>query len=180
MLRKRFRKLGVWMIHTLKLQIQDVEPRRRRLSTRTLPCIIGKDARIKKLWCIFCVIFGVGKREKTCRETRHRWKMRKCGSFQVWWVPGAIYSPTGTSRGDDPWRAASSPSRTAGLERLSKWLILTPLNRFWLPISKKVWILKIQRSDRKLWLSEVCDSLIDGSSSFRYISTVLSSISTDE
>ena len=34
-------------------------------------------------------------------------------------------------------------------------LILIPLERSWLPISKKVWILKIQRLDQKLWLSKV-------------------------
>ena len=52
-----------------KPQIQDVEPMRRILGTRTLPCVVGEDARIKKLLCVFVecfwVFFGVWKREKT-------------------------------------------------------------------------------------------------------------------
>ena len=56
------------------------------------------------------------------------------------------------------------PPRAASL----KWpkLILAPIEIFWLPISKKVWILKIQWSDQKLWLSEVSGASIGASSWF--------------
>ena len=48
--RKRFRKLGVWSyIHTLKPQIQNVEPRKERLGIKTIPCVFGEERRIKKL-----------------------------------------------------------------------------------------------------------------------------------
>ena len=49
----------------------------------------------------------------------------------------------------------SCPLRTADLKRHLIGLILTPLEIFLLPVSKKVWLLKIQRSDQKLWLREV-------------------------
>jgi len=41
-------------IHTLKPQIRSVEPRKRRLGMRTIPCVFfGEERRIKKLWCVF-------------------------------------------------------------------------------------------------------------------------------
>ena len=52
--RKRFRRLGVWMvakkiyIHTPKPQIQSVEPMKKRLGIRTIPCVFGEERRIKK------------------------------------------------------------------------------------------------------------------------------------
>ena len=49
MLGKRFRRLGKSYIHTPKPQIQDVEPRKGRLGLKTIPCILGGDARIKEL-----------------------------------------------------------------------------------------------------------------------------------
>jgi len=59
-------------IHTLKPQIQSIEPRKRRLGIRTMPYVFGEERRIKKLGCIFflflkkmffCMFFGVWKRE---------------------------------------------------------------------------------------------------------------------
>ena len=46
--RKRFRKLGVWIVPKKlrphpKPQIQSVEPRKRRLGVRTIPCVFGEE-----------------------------------------------------------------------------------------------------------------------------------------
>ena len=53
MLGKRFRRLGVWLIDkkstSTKPQIQDVEPRKGKLGSKTIPYVLGGDARIKKL-----------------------------------------------------------------------------------------------------------------------------------
>ena len=61
MLGKRFRMLGVWMIDkkstSTKPQIQDVEPRKGKFGSKTIPYVLGGDARIKKLRCVFCSVF---------------------------------------------------------------------------------------------------------------------------
>ena len=46
------------------------------------------------------------------------------------------------------------------------WLILTPLERSWLLVFEKIWNLKIQWSDKKLWLTEVYGASINASSRF--------------
>ena len=38
---------------------------RRRLGIRTILCIFGEEARIKRFWCVFCVFF---EREEKCVE----------------------------------------------------------------------------------------------------------------
>ena len=50
--RKSYEKKSVWIvaksyIHTPKPQIQDMEPRRERLTARTLPCDCAEKRRIK-------------------------------------------------------------------------------------------------------------------------------------
>ena len=74
-------------------------------------------------------------------------------------VPGAIYSPKRVFHG-------SGHSRVASLKLPLIRLILTPLDRSSFSASKKVWNSKIQQSDQKLWLSEVCDATISTSSPF--------------
>ena len=54
--------------------------------------------------------------------------------------------------------------RAAGLKPPLIGLILTPLDRYSFSVSKKVWNSKIQRSDQKLWLSEVNGAAIGTSS----------------
>ena len=51
-------------------------------------------------------------------------------------------------------------------ERPPIGLILIPLEISWLPISEKLWILKIQQSDQKLWVSEVRGASISALSWF--------------
>jgi len=46
--------------------------------------------------------------------------------------------------------------------------IWVPLEISWFPNSENVWNLKIQQSDQKLWLSEVCDASIGASSQFSW------------
>ena len=112
---------------------------------------------------------GVWKREKTRREAGPRAKLSKIPFFFfIWEVPGAIYSPKRVFRGNSPWRAADGPSRIASLKRTLIWLILTPLERSWLPVYEKIWNLKIQRLEQKLWLSEVCGASIGASSRFSW------------
>ena len=36
-------------IHTPKPQIRSVEPRKGRLGTKAIPCVLGEERRIKKL-----------------------------------------------------------------------------------------------------------------------------------
>ena len=103
----------------------------------------------------FDVFFGVWKREKMRREAELRAKLSNF--FFPLKVPGAIYNPVCVFGG-------GGPSRTVSLKRPLIWLILTPLERSWLPISEKVCNLKIQWLDQKLWLSEVCGALISAPS----------------
>ena len=102
--RERFRELGVWIaaksyIHTLKPQIQNVEPRKRRLGIKTIPCIFGEEGRIKRFGCVFCVFICVKmclvKRKNVQKTSRQRAKPRKVPSFLGLEVPRAFYS-TGT------------------------------------------------------------------------------------
>ena len=102
--RKIFRELGVWIvtksyIHAPKPQIQSVEPRRRRLGIRIIPCIFGEEGRINRLGCVFCVFLCVkmclGERKNVQRMSKQRAKPRKVPSFLGLEVPGAFYS-TGT------------------------------------------------------------------------------------
>ena len=66
-------------IHTPKPQIRSVEPRKRRLGMRTIPCIFfGEERRIKKLCCVFFWIFIVfGRGEKVWKNTKKRAKVQK-------------------------------------------------------------------------------------------------------
>ena len=47
-------------------------------------------------------------------------------------------------------------------------MILTPLDRSWFSISKKVWNSKIQQSHQKLWLSKVRSASINASFRFSW------------
>ena len=55
------------------------------MGIRTIPCVIGEEIRIKRLrcvfWVIFCVFFGVWKREKHVGRPGREQKFRKmCSS----------------------------------------------------------------------------------------------------
>ena len=84
-------------IHTLKPQIPSVEPRKRRLGIRTIPCVFREERRIKKFWCVFWMFFLcflVFGREKNMEKNQAESKTQKKNVLpQVWGVPGAIYSP---------------------------------------------------------------------------------------
>ena len=59
--RKRIRSQGCGQylesyIHTPKPQIQDVEPRRRRVGIRKIPCVFSEERKIKKLLCVLCFL----------------------------------------------------------------------------------------------------------------------------
>ena len=45
-------------IHTPKPQIQSVEPRKGRLGTKAIPCVLGEEEGIKRLCCVFLSVFG--------------------------------------------------------------------------------------------------------------------------
>ena len=74
-------------------------------------------------------------------------------------LPGAIYSLGHENRG-------GSLSMAASLNPPMIGLILTPLDISSFSISKKVWNSKIQWSNQKLWLSEVCGASIGASFQF--------------
>ena len=103
------------------------------------------------------MFFGIWKREKRVEKSGREQKIRKMCSLLC--LKGARPRPV---------FQGSCPSRTAGLQRPLIVLILTPLEIFLLPISKNVWLLKIQRSDQKLWLSEVSGASIGASSRFSW------------
>ena len=92
-----------------------------------------------------------------------------------------FYIPGCENRGPGHCKAASSLSMVARLKLppLIR-LILTPLDIYWFSVSKKVWNSKIQWSDQKLWLLEVCSALIGVSFRFHDISAVSTLISTHE
>ena len=96
--------------------------------------------------------------EKPWRKTRQRAKLRKNGLFQVWKVPGAFDSPGMNFK--------AATFKCCQLQTSSDWIDLTPLEISWLLVSEKVWILKIQWLDQKLWLSEVSGASIGTLSRF--------------
>ena len=72
------------------------------------------------------------------------------------------------------------PGRFLHISPPQMGLILIPLERSWFLVYKKVWNLKIQQSNQKLWLQEVSGVSIGALTGFRDISTVLTLISTHE
>ena len=107
----------------------------------------------------FDVSFGVWKREKCVEKLGKEQKIQKNVSPpRSERCLGLFIASTCISR---QW-----PLRVASLKRPKMGLILTPLERYWLPVSEKVWNLKIQWSDQKLWPSEVSSASIDASSRF--------------
>ena len=164
MLEWRFRRLGVWMI-AKKATSTPLNPKSKVLNQ-------GKEDWVQKQYLVFLV-----KREKSrdfdvffwsvfwCLEERK--SVERCWAegpisekcFSSWL--GALYSPGREFQGESPWRFS-------GLKRSIIWFFLTPLDRYWFSISKKVWNSKIQRSDQKLWLSEVCGAAIGMSSWFSW------------
>ena len=118
----------------------------------------------------FWVFFGVWEREKMLRAARQKANFRKMCLLPIWGMLGAIYSPECENRG-------GSHCKAAGLNPPLIWLISTPLDRSSFSVFKKVWNSKIQQSDQKLWLSEVCKR---GFHSFLDISTFLTPILTHE
>ena len=130
--------------HTPKPQIQSVKPRRRRLGIRTIPCVFGEERRIKRFWYVFW------KRGERCRKRLSR--AQEPGRPLFFWFEGCL----------GPFIALAHFSRRTVATFKRPWigLILTPLKIFWLFVSEKVWILKIQRSNQKLWLSKVSDASI--------------------
>ena len=57
--------------HTPKPQIQGVEPRKRRLSIRTIPCIFGEEKSQETLICcvsVFVCKNVFGREEKMCKK----------------------------------------------------------------------------------------------------------------
>ena len=103
---------------------------------------------------IFCVWKGKNHEEKLGREQNSA----KNGLFQVWKVPGAFYSPGMNFK--------AATCKCCQLQTSSEWIDLTPLEISWLLVSEKVWILKIQWLDQKLWLSEVSGASIGTLSRF--------------
>ena len=104
--------------------------------------------------CVFCV----WERAKMCRKTRQSVKLKKIMiHFLVWGVPRAFYSF------DASFKAKGRQPQTS-----SDWVILKPLEKSWLLVFEKVWNLKIQRSNQKLWLSEISGASIDASSWFSW------------
>ena len=83
----------------------------------TIPCVLGEERRIKMLWCVFWVFFGVWKREKTSREAMQKANFRKNVCPLVWGVPRAIYSP------DMLYKvvALERPSASKGLKMGGSW-----------------------------------------------------------
>ena len=149
---KIFRRLRVWMepknfIHTSKPQIPSVEPRKRRLGIRTIPCIFWwREKNQETLMCFFFWSFLCLEEGKTFGKIPAKSKTQKNVVF---------------SKSEECLGLFIVLARTSRIR-----LILTPLKRSWIHVSKKVWNLKIQRSDQKLWLSQVSDSSIDASSQF--------------
>ena len=126
---------------------------RRILGIRTIPWVFGEERRIKKLWCVllmFCVFCVFKKEKKHVKITRQRAQLRKWMVFLCLKGAWAFYSP----------------SANFNLKLPLIGLILKPLERFWLLVSEKVWILKIQQSDQKLWVSEVRGASISALSWF--------------
>ena len=81
-------------IHTPKLQIQSVEPRRRRLGIRTIPCIFGEKGRIKRLRCVF-----VFEREEKCVDNvQEEIKTQKNNLLWSGGCPGPFIAPTRFTR----------------------------------------------------------------------------------
>ena len=62
-------------IHTLKPQIPSVEPRKGRLGSKAIPCVLGEERRINRLWCVFFSVFG-------CLEERKKWR-EKLGRREI-------------------------------------------------------------------------------------------------
>ena len=58
MLGKRFRRLEVWMIAKkatstpLNPKSKDGEPRKGRLGSKVIPCVLSEEERIKSLLCL--------------------------------------------------------------------------------------------------------------------------------
>ena len=118
--------------HTPKPQIQSVEPRRRRLGIRTIPCVFGEERRIKRFWYVFW------KRGERCSKRLSR--AQEPGRPLFFWFEGCL----------GPFIALAHFSRWTAATFKRPWigLILTPLKIFLLFVSEKVWILKIQQSNQ--------------------------------
>ena len=54
----------------LKPKSQSVEPRRRRLGVRTIPCVFGDKKNQEVLMCVFRVSFVFEKKEKGVETSR--------------------------------------------------------------------------------------------------------------
>ena len=102
-------------------------------------------------WCFVC-FFVFKKEKKHVKITRQRAQLRKWMVFLCLKGAWAFYSP----------------SANFNLKLPLIGLILKPLERFWLLVSEKVWILKIKRSDQKLLLLEVSGALIGALSWFSW------------
>ena len=131
-------------------------------------CFLWRVKNQESLICfldVFLCVFWCLDEEKMCRKPRQRAKLsqKKNGLPQVWRVPRAFYSPNMNFKA-----ATSSLSRAASFKLPHIRLIITPLERSWLPIFEKVWNLKIQWSDKKLWLFKVSGASIDASSWFSW------------
>ena len=109
----------------------------------------------------FFLDFG---REKKCLERLGSKQTSEKMSFASLRGAWGYLQPQHELRGGSPLRAIDGPSRAASLKVSLTRLILTLLERSCLPISEKVWNLKIQQLNQKLWLLEVCGASIGASS----------------
>ena len=127
---------------------------------------------------VFLGVFLVfGREKKKCREQLGRKKILEKCVFSLSGACLGLFIASGEKIKRGHCKAASSLSMAAGLNHPLIGLILTPLERYSVSVSKKVWNSKIQRLDQKLWLLEVCKCNFHN---FLDISTVLTPISTHE
>ena len=64
-------------IHTPKPQIQDVEPRRRRLGIRTISCVFGEIEESRNFDVFFWVFFVFERGEKRVEKTSRKKNSKK-------------------------------------------------------------------------------------------------------
>ena len=106
---------------------------------------------IKRFWCVFCVC----KRGKCVEDIQPESRNPRSPFFfffLFFWSRGC-------------WRhfialVCFSRQRPYTFKRSQIELILEPLERSWLLVSEKVWNLKIQQSNQKLWLPKVSSASI--------------------
>ena len=130
-----------------------------RLGIGTIPCVFCEKRRIKKLWCIFWYFLVFKREKKICREAWQKANFRKMWSLFGLRGAWAIYSPSTLYK-------AMALVGLLALKGLKMCWYGHPWKDVDFFVSEKVWILKIQLSDKRLWLSEVCGASIGASPRF--------------